>query len=128
MTEFDDRIRKALDAEYGAEWEKLSGEQRIDEMLLENYRGRNRGMNIMMTVVMLAIFAAFVYCITRYIAAVDTKDVISWAMLSGFAMIAMGMLKLWLWLEMERHATAREIKRLELQLAMLASRLSDQQG
>lgn len=127
MTDFDNRLKDALDREFQAEWDELSGEQRIDEMLLETYRGRNRAMNIMMTIVMVAIFAGFVYCVTRFISAVEMKEVVSWAMLSGFGMMAMGMLKLWLWLEMERHATAREIKRLELQVAMLSRRLEGKQ-
>ena len=120
MEDFDNRLKQALDQEYGADWEKLSGEQRIDEMVLDTFRGRNRLLSIFASIVMFAIFGATVWCITRYIAAENTKELISWAMLAAFGMMAVGMLKLWFWLEIERNATAREIKRLELQVAMLA--------
>ena len=50
---------------------------------------------------------------------------IGWAMAFGFSMATVSMLKLWAWMEIEKNTTVREIKRLELQVAMLTQRLEN---
>ena len=123
MSNIDDKIKQAMDAEYAQEWEKLGAEPRLDEMVMEAFRGRNRGMNILFMVLTIVLFVGMLFLIREYAAAENTKALISYAMLIGFSMMAIGMLKLWIWLEMERNSTSREIKRLELQIAMLARQL-----
>ena len=120
MSNIDDKIKAAMDAEYAQEWEKLEGEQRLDQLVLEAFRGRNSWMNILVTVVMLVLFVALIFMVRQYALATNVKELLSYGMLAGFCMCGIGMLKLWGWLEIERIATAREIKRLELQIAMLA--------
>ena len=39
-----------------------------------------------------------------------------------FCMMAVSMLKLWFWMEMQTNSVLREVKRVELQVSRLASR------
>ena len=48
---------------------------------------------------------------------------IAWAGGFGLSLIAIAMLKIWYWMELNKNAVTREVKRVELQLARLARQL-----
>jgi hypothetical protein len=52
-----------------------------------------------------------------------TRTLIAWA--SGFlwSSLAVAMLKIWFWMEIQKNSVVREIKRLELQVANLSRQL-----
>jgi hypothetical protein len=71
-------------------------------------------------VVHLLMFMAFVYCIVQFFNTENTNELIKWASAGFLSMIAMGMLKLFVWMQMDKNDILRELKRLELQIATLA--------
>ena len=66
----------------------------------------------------LAIFTA-----TSFFDAESTRDQIAWAVGFMYSLIVISGLKAWYWMQMNKNSLTREIKRLELQIARLSSRL-----
>jgi hypothetical protein len=95
----------------------------IIEMAASNFRGRNLFVSIFTTIVSLAILAAMVWCAMRFFQATAVRDMILYAILFMYGSLAVGMLKLWFWLMMIRYSIVREVKRVELQVSMLAERM-----
>ncbi len=122
----DQLIRAALNDEETQAFDDL-GEQNIFEEALSVLNGRSKIITIMTVVVTFVMFGCAVYAGIQFFKTDPnaTKTLIAWA--SGFlmAMIGVSMLKMWYWLEMERHGTIREIKRVELQLSHLARKLEE---
>jgi hypothetical protein len=55
----------------------------------------------------------------QFFAAEATRELIMWAVVFGFSMMAIMALKLWFWAEIQKNAVLREVKRVELQVALL---------
>ena len=69
--------------------------------------------------------AAFVaiggYAAWRLLHATDVREMLGWSLLATFVMLSLALVKLWFWLEMQRNAVVREVRRLELQIASLVA-------
>ena len=78
---------------------------------------------IIMNVFHLVIFGLLIYCIVQFFGTNETNELIKWASAGFLCMIAMGMMKLYIWLQMDKNDIFRELKRLELQLATLSGKL-----
>ena len=46
-----------------------------------------------------------------------------WGAGGGLAILALALVKVWFWMELQKNAIVREVKRLELQTALLVSRI-----
>jgi len=125
MTEFDDKIRQALRAESDSVW-KDAEEQNLFEQALGVMRGKQKLLSIMVSIVVAAFFGFMVYTVFRFFGAETTRTQIAWAAGFMFSNAAIGMLKLWFWMQMDKNAVIREVKRLELQVATLAGIIKNQ--
>lgn len=115
----DQLIRAALGQEEAEAYDNL-GEQSMIEEAFGVLKGRNRfitGMTVVFSFVffLIAVFAGF-----QFFEAVETNDLILWAVVFMSSMMAVSMLKMWYFMEMNKNATIRELKRVELQVAHLA--------
>lgn len=61
------------------------------------------------------------YCLWRFSQTPDTRSMLAWGGGAAFAVFSMGLLKLWFFLEMQKNSIMRELKRLEFQVASLAT-------
>lgn len=122
MHDIDVLIREALGRADSELLDEL-GEQSLPEKAWEVFRGRHRGMNALMTLVILLMFAAAVYSGVRFFRTTDAVQMLRWGAGLFLTSAAVGYLKLWYWMEMERIAVTREVKRLELQIAQLGKGL-----
>ncbi len=121
--EIDALIRQALDREQAEQFDALA-EPSIFQQALEVLRGRQRWTAAMVMVVTLAFVIGSVYCGVQVFRVETTLEALRW--MGGFFfcfMITMAM-KIWYWMEMNRHTLRREIKRLELQVAHLLESVS----
>ncbi len=123
----DQEIKQALADEDAEVYARFAEEPSMLAMGLEILNGRNRLFTVMVVIVMTVFLAFGVYSLWRFYGAVETKALMGWVMSFGFSMMAVAMLKLWGWMEIEKNSTIREIKRLELQVARLTQRLSESQ-
>ena len=117
----DAMIREALDEE---DLDYFDFEEpSVPEKVTSLFQGRGRWLNVMAFILVFVLFLAAVYCGIRFFESDDVATMLRWGSVAGLCWFATGFVKLWTWMEMERFAVVREIKRLELQVANLAARL-----
>jgi hypothetical protein len=123
MNELDKKIREVLHKEDAELFEGFEAEQSLLEMMVDTFRGRHRWLVAMMAVWSLVFFVLAIVTAVKFFGAETTRDIVMWATACVLCMSAVSMLKLWYFLEMNKNALTREIKRLELQIARLAGRI-----
>lgn len=118
----DELIKETLSQEEAKFYEELE-EQSLIGKLGEVYKGKLGWLAVIMNVVHVVIFGLLIYCIVQFFGTNDTNELIKWASAGFLCMIAMGMLKLFIWMQMDKNDILRELKRLELQVATLSGKL-----
>jgi len=124
MNELDRKIQEALRKEDADAAEAFGQEPSMVELMMETFRGRHRKLVWLTTTWALVFFVLAVVSGVRFFRTDDTRDMLTWAVAFIFCMSAVSMLKMWWWMEMNKNAITREVKRLELQIARLAARLN----
>ena len=122
MTNLDDRIRETLQASSNHDPDLLPDEQNIFQMMLGIYRGKNRWLNVIAVLYTFAFTGLAVWSAISFFNAETTHGQLAWGFGFTFCVLAVGNLKMWLWMQMDKNAVLREVKRLELQVALLAQR------
>ncbi|MBK7404111.1 MAG: hypothetical protein IPJ41_05640 [Phycisphaerales bacterium] len=125
MDEFERKIAEALRREDAEQFASLGADQPIHQMLFDTFRGRRRWINALLMLPLLACFAGAVWCAVCFFGTSDVHAMLAWGFAGILLMMAVGMLKLWWWLEMQKNSIVREVKRVELQVASLAARLAE---
>jgi hypothetical protein len=124
--EIDAMVREALSDEDRETFDKYSGDMSAFEMIGESFRGRNRWLTIYAFIWIFAFLGLAIWCgVKFYQLDADTassKELVGWAVGFSLSMMTVGLLKIWFWLDMQRHATTREIKRLELAVTKMQDR------
>jgi len=77
-----------------------------------------------MDVINLVFLALFIYCVIQFLDTDVTNDLIQWAVAGVICLMVMGMIKLFAWMQMDKNALMRELKRLELQVSALSGQVS----
>jgi hypothetical protein len=123
MTDVDEKIREALRREDAELLEHYQTEPPVHELLIETFRGRRVWMSSLALVFTFLFFGLSLFALYGFFHADETRSSIAWA--SGFlwSSLAVAMLKIWFWMELQRNSVVREIKRLELQVANLCRQL-----
>jgi len=122
--EIDELIRAALESG-GAEGLDRVAEPSLSEMVTELFRGRLRWIGGLFMVMVLVFFIVTVFCGLRFLDAQEVPDMIRWGAGFFFGLVVVLAGKIWYWMEIERLTMTREIKRVELMVAYLASELRD---
>jgi hypothetical protein len=120
MTNIDRAIRDALskeDAEFLARFEDRNP---IGEAL-GTFSGPWGAMNIFAAIITFALFGVFVYCAWNAFTGSDVRATVIWSAGAIWSALAVAMLKMYFWMEMNKNVVLREVKRLELQIARLAA-------
>ena len=115
----DERIHHEREAEHIDVDSINADEKRLFNMLFRVYRGNLAGWTILMTVVTLVIFVTGVYCGYQFVTLDSAADKIHWGVFMLLAFIAVGLSKMWIFMEMNRASLLREIKRVEIALLRL---------
>ena len=122
MTEVDQLIREALNEE-DAKWFDELEEQSVPEMVVESFRGRTWWLVLMVYAFVLVFAVLAVLTGVQFWKAANLESEIRWGVAFLFCIATLAMLKVWYWMELNRIAVTREIKRFELQLARLSHRI-----
>lgn len=125
MNELDKRIKEALRQEDAEIFEDVGGEPSVFEMIFETFRGRHWWLSVLTFVWTLVFFVLAIFSAVKFFNTEASRDMMLWALAFVFCMMAVSMLKMWFWMELNKNAITREIKRLELQIARLAGRLKE---
>jgi hypothetical protein len=114
MNALDDDIRKVLANEESLY--DLEREEGVFRQMAGIYQGKMRWMAILATIESVVFVVLIVLAAIEFFQADDTK----WQIFYATSILLLGMLlllvKLWGWMQMNRNAIQREIKRLELRM------------
>ena len=125
MNELDKKIREALRKEDAELFDDFGAEPSVFEMIFETFRGRHWWLSAITVFWSLVFFVLAIFSATKAVGTEDPSERTIWALAFVFCVLAVSMLKMWFFMEMNKNAITREIKRLELQIARLASRIKD---
>lgn len=118
MSKIDEEIKKALENDVDV-LENLDSEPSVFEMVIQCYRGRNRWLNILAMVDVFAFLGIAIWALVEFFDAQTTQALIGWAMLFMSSLIVIGLIKIWIWMQIHSNQYHREVKRLELQIIRL---------
>jgi len=115
----DELIKEALSKEEANFYDEL-GEQNLIAKLGEAHKGRTGWLVTVMTLMHIFVFVVFVYCTVQFFNTEETNELIKWASAGFICLVFMGMMKLYIWMQMDKNDILRELKRLELQVSVLS--------
>jgi hypothetical protein len=121
--EIDKLIKETLTQEEAKFYDGLE-EQNVFQMLGGLFQGKNKWLLLLTNIVILAFSVLFMYCVVQFFNVESTKELLMWGIGGLMSLSAVSMLKLFAWMQMDKNAILREIKRLELQVSSLAGRIS----
>jgi hypothetical protein len=119
-SDLDNLIRDALSQEEAELFDRL-GEPSLPELVSDTFRGRRRWLMWLTGVITAIFFGLSIYCVVRFLGTDDIPTMLRWGGAALFCLLAVVANKTWSWMEMQRVALSREIKRLELAVAHLAA-------
>ena len=122
MEDIDKLIKETLTQEEAKFYDELD-EQNVFEMLGGLFKGKNSWIMYVMNFMTLVFFVLFIICVVNFLKTDNTNELIQWTAGGVVCIMAVSMLKMFAWLQMDKNALLREIKRLELQVSSLSSKL-----
>jgi len=122
MNELDQKIRAALAAEE-SDLPRQFDEPSLPAQVLETFRGRNRWLVALVFVMTTAYVGLALLAAIQFFRADSVRAMIGWAGGFGVSLLVIAVLKIWYWIELSKNSVLREVKRLELQLAVLGAQL-----
>jgi K+-sensing histidine kinase KdpD len=124
MEDIDQLIKDTLTQEEAKLYDHLE-EQNFLQMVIGIFSGKNSWLVIVMSIVQVFFFGFFMYCAFQFFITEVTNELIKWGVFGTLSLMASSLLKLFSWMQMDKKAIIREMKRLELQVSSLSSKLSE---
>ncbi len=121
LEDIDALIKETLTEEETKFYDALE-EQNVFQMIGGLFEGKNKWIMYGMNLVTLVFFGLFIYCIVQFFQSENLKELIKWASGTVVFLIGVSMLKIFVWMQMDRKAILREVKRLELQILSLTKK------
>ncbi|AUP81137.1 DUF6768 family protein [Flavivirga eckloniae] len=124
MEDIDKLIKETLTEEEAKFYDKLN-EQNLFQMVVGLFQGKNKWIMYLINIVTIIFFFLFWYCIVQFFSTDNTNEMLKWGFGSVIFLMAISMLKLFAWMQMDKNAIIREVKRLELQVSSLSGKMSE---
>ena len=119
MTEIDDRIRAALDDDDRAFLASLDNPRGLFGQIGDSLGGPLGGWAKLVFVMTFVLSLVMVYAVWRMFVAAELREVVLWATSVVVLVMAVGFMKDWLFSRMNMFFILREVKRLQVQVALL---------
>ena len=126
MTDTDNRIRNVLDEDDRAFLASLDQDRGMFTQVGDVLAGPLGGWSRLIFAVALVLGVTLVYCGWRFLTATASEDILWWGMVTLAILTMQGFIKEWFYSRMNLLSTLRELRRLQLQVAMLLDRCDDQ--
>ncbi len=123
MNDFDQAIRQSLSAEDAALLDRLGADQALHRQVLATFDDQLRWFNVAGWIAGFALFGVASVLAWRFVQAEELAEMLRWGAASALAFAGLALIKVWFWLELQKNAIVREVKRLEVQVASLAAQL-----
>ena len=118
MTDIDNRIGAALDADDRAFLESLEGDRGLFRQVGDSMRGAMGGWAKLIFFVLLLLTGVLFWCVYNLVVTPDMGERTLWAIGALAVLMAQGFAKDWFFSRMNMLTVLRELKRLQLQVAM----------
>ncbi len=118
MTDTDDRIRSALDADDREFLASLDDSRGMFTQIGDTLGGPLGGWAKLMMAVSFALGIAMFYSLWQLLTAEGTRELVLWATATLAALLMQGFTKDWFFSRMNMFSVLREVKRLQLQVAL----------
>lgn len=122
MSDIDDKILEPLNAEDKEVMDVYGKELGLFGLIAESFRGKLKCTVIAVFLFILIFAAILVYSAIHFFSAEEIETKLNWLAIGFTALFIFGLLRLWYWTVLSQIATIREIKRLELQVSLLAKK------
>lgn len=122
MEEIDQLIKDTLSKEEAVFYDSLE-EQGIFNMFFGLFKGKNAWIMIVMNIMIFVFLGLTVYCIIQFFKVETTPELIKYGLGIIVFIMSLSMLKIYAWMQMDKNALLREMKRLELQISSLSSKV-----
>ncbi len=120
--DIDQLIKETLTEEEAKFYDRLD-EQNLVQMVFGIFKGKNSWVVVVTSIVQFIFFGLFIYCAVQFFNTEITNELIKWAVFGIVSLLGSSMLKLFSWMQMDKKALLREMKRLELQVSSLSSKI-----
>jgi hypothetical protein len=124
MEEIDQLIKDTLSKEEAAFYDSLE-EQNLFEMVFGLFKGKNAWFLIITNIMTFIFLGLFVYCCIQFFNVESVEESLKWGFGGFMFMFGLSMLKIYAWMQMDKNAILREMKRLELQVMSLSGKMMD---
>ncbi|MEM6724467.1 MAG: DUF6768 family protein [Bacteroidota bacterium] len=121
MKKIDELIEQALSEEERTYFHQLD-EQNLLQMVGGLFRGKLGWVSIMAMIMSGIFFALFIISVVRLVQADDVLLAVKWGVATIICFLATQILKIWQWMQLDKNALLRELKRLEYQISLLGAR------
>lgn len=124
MSKLEDAIQDALskeDAEFLATLEKEPGSL---QQIVGIFQGPLNWIYVSFLVAAIVLGAVGVYSGWRFALATELRPLFYWGAVTGFCLVVLAVVRLVFFMQINTNRILRELKRLELQIALLATRKS----
>ena len=123
MSDIDDKILETLSAEDKEVMKSYGEELGLFGLIKESFTGKLKIAVIAVFLFILVFAVILVYSAINFFSIEEIGTKLHWLAIGLTALIVFALLRLWYWTVLSHIATIREIKRLELQVSLLAKKL-----
>lgn len=126
MEDIDKLIKETLTEEEAKFYDELD-EQGLWGMVKSIFQGKLGWLAVVMNIINLIAFGILIYCLIQFFNVTETNEMLKWGMGIMICLNFNTMIKLYAWMQMDKRAVLREMKRLELQVSSLSGKLDGHQ-
>ena len=123
MEDIDQLIKDTLTQEEAKFYDELD-EQNVWQMVSGLFQGKNKWIMYIFNITTLIFFAISVYCVIQFFNTEVTNELLKWGLGALLFFLGVSILKVYAWMQMDKNALLRELKRLELQVSSLTAKIS----
>ncbi|AXG72111.1 hypothetical protein KORDIASMS9_04374 [Kordia sp. SMS9] len=124
LKDIDSLIKETLTEEEAKFYDELD-EQGLIGSVKSIFQGKLGWLAFIMNIINLGVFGFLIYCFTQFFSVTETNELLKWGLGIVICISFMSMIKLYSWMQMDKRAILREMKRLELQVSSLSSKISE---
>ena len=117
----DELLQQAFSDE-DAEVLKKMEDHGLFDLMLSNFQGKLKWIAYYTTFLILVFFVSFIYCLIEFVNALEIRNMLLWGAGMFGSLLLVMLLKMWHWMQIDKNSLAREIKRLEFQISLLAKK------
>ena len=123
MSAIEDKILETLNSEDRQILDSCGQELGLFGLIAESFKGKLKAMVFTVFFLVLIFAVILVYSAIQFFSIEDIGMKLNWLAVGLMALIVIGLLRLWYFMELNRISVIREIKRLELQVSLLSRKL-----